>query len=62
MDVYRHLLARDVMIDYRPAAGIRISPHFYNSDDELQLVMAEIDTVLAQGRSQSQAGRAVAAT
>jgi kynureninase len=32
-EISRELLARNVIIDYRPNAGIRISPHFYNSDD-----------------------------
>jgi kynureninase len=48
LDVYRHLLARDVVIDYRPAAGIRIAPHFYTRDDELERVMNEIDAHLAE--------------
>jgi kynureninase len=47
LDVHRHLLARDVMIDYRPGAGLRIAPHFYTSDEELDRVMNEIDTVLS---------------
>ena len=34
------LAARDVLIDYRPGAGIRVSPHFYTSDEELDTFMA----------------------
>ena len=33
--VAQALLANDVIVDYRPNAGIRIAPHFYTSDDEL---------------------------
>ena len=33
--VCEELLKRDVLVDYRPKAGVRFSPHFYNSDDEL---------------------------
>jgi kynureninase len=29
-------------IDYRPGAGIRIAPHFYNSDDEINRVFDAI--------------------
>jgi kynureninase len=29
------LLARDVVIDHRPRAGIRMAPHFYTTDDEI---------------------------
>lgn len=49
-EVSRELLARDILIDYRPQAGIRISPHFYNSDDELRLAIEAIKDILATGR------------
>jgi kynureninase len=29
------LEARGVLVDHRPGAGIRVSPHFYTSSDEL---------------------------
>ena len=32
------LLARDIKIDFRPQAGIRIAPHFYNTDEEIHAV------------------------
>ena len=47
-EVSRALLARDVIVDYRPGAGIRIAPHFYTSDDELESVVAMIDDILAR--------------
>jgi kynureninase len=28
------LIAREIMCDYRPNAGIRLSPHFYNTEAE----------------------------
>jgi kynureninase len=40
--VARTLKARDFIVDYRPPVGIRISPHFYNTMDEVDRVMAEI--------------------
>ena len=46
-EVSRALLARDVIVDYRPGAGIRIAPHFYTSDEELESVVAMIDEILA---------------
>jgi len=30
--VCRDLLARDILVDWRPKAGVRFSPHFYNTD------------------------------
>ncbi len=41
-DVARELTRRDVLVDYRPSAGIRLAPHFYTNDDELDRVIEEI--------------------
>jgi kynureninase len=43
------LKAREILCDYRPGAGIRLSPHFYNRDDELDAAMNAIDEILASG-------------
>ena len=48
-EVSNELLARDIMIDFRPKAGIRIAPHFYNSDDEIRAAMLAIGEILADG-------------
>jgi kynureninase len=45
-EVSRELLRRDFIVDYRPGAGIRISPHFYTSDEELEGVVREIRQIL----------------
>jgi kynureninase len=36
-------------VDFRPGAGIRISPHFYTADDELRRVVDEITAILETG-------------
>jgi kynureninase len=36
------------LVDYRPKAGVRLSPHFYNSDEELQKAVAVIEEILAE--------------
>ena len=33
------LIARGVIIDYRPGAGIRMAPHFYNTEQEIDHAM-----------------------
>jgi kynureninase len=48
-EVARALLERDVIVDYRPGAGIRLAPHFYTSDEELEAAVAMIDDILARG-------------
>ncbi len=40
------LLRREVVVDYRPGAGIRISPHFYSTDDECDRAIHEIHDIL----------------
>lgn len=44
-EVTRELVRREVLVDYRPNAGIRIAPHFYTADDELDRVIAEIRSI-----------------
>jgi kynureninase len=51
--VSRELLARDIIIDYRPQAGIRVSPHFYNSDDEIRAVITAMQDILETGAWQT---------
>lgn len=46
-EVAQYLLARDIIIDYRPGAGIRVAPHFYTRDDELERAVAVIDEAIA---------------
>ncbi len=46
-EVAQALLARDVIVDYRPGAGIRVAPHFYTSDAEVDGVVEHIDDILA---------------
>ncbi len=55
-EVARALLARDVVIDYRPGAGIRVAPHFYTTDDELRACVDAIDEILASGAWTAYAG------
>ena len=46
--VSRTLKARDFVVDYRPPVGVRISPHFYNTVDEVERIMAEIQSIVAK--------------
>jgi kynureninase len=44
--VTKELIRREFIVDYRPGAGIRISPHFYTKDEELDLVMREMRSIV----------------
>ena len=43
--IAKELVRREFIIDYRPGAGVRISPHFYTTDRELELVIEEMKTI-----------------
>ena len=43
--IAKELIRREFIIDYRPGAGIRVSPHFYTSDEELDLVIEEMKKI-----------------
>jgi kynureninase len=45
-EVCRELLARDILVDYRPQAGVRFSPHFYNREDECAFALSQVDEIL----------------
>jgi kynureninase len=46
-EVLQELLSRDILVDYRPQAGIRASPHFYNTEQEIDHLVGEIASILA---------------
>jgi kynureninase len=43
--ITKELIRREFIVDYRPGAGVRISPHFYTSDEELELVVREMKEI-----------------
>ena len=45
-EVCRELLAREILVDYRPKAGVRLSPHFYNREHECEFALAQMDDIL----------------
>jgi kynureninase len=47
--VHRELAAREILCDFRPGAGIRIGPHYFTSDAELEHVIDQITDIVATG-------------
>jgi kynureninase len=41
-EVTQELIRREILVDYRPKAGIRVAPHFYTADEELDSTVAAI--------------------
>jgi kynureninase len=47
--VTRELVRREVLVDFRPGAGIRVSPHFYTRDVLVRRAVADIRHILDSG-------------
>jgi selenocysteine lyase/cysteine desulfurase len=47
-EVCAELLLRDVLVDYRPRAGVRFSPHFYNTMEEIDRAIGTVDEILSR--------------
>ena len=43
--IAKELVRREFIIDFRPGAGVRISPHFYTTDRELELIIEEMKKI-----------------
>jgi kynureninase len=50
-EVCHELLRRNVLVDWRPKAGVRMSPHFYNTNDELDYAVAAVEEILSEETS-----------
>src|SRR5687768_3829204 len=59
-EITKELVRREFIVDYRPGAGVRISPHFYTKDEELGLIITEMKTI-RDNREYQTAGKAGAA-
>lgn len=55
--VSQELLRRNILVDYRKGAGIRIAPHFYNSDEEILHTLGEMKSILSSNIHRSRTGK-----
>ena len=56
--VHRELGERGIICDFRPGAGIRLGPHFYNSEDELRQTVEQLTEIVESGAYERHAGSA----
>jgi kynureninase len=47
--VHAVLEERGILCDFRPDAGIRLGPHYYNTDDELRFAIGQIVEIVESG-------------
>ena len=45
--VTQELIRREVIVDYRPGAGIRMSPHFYSSERDIDHAMEVLRSIVS---------------
>jgi len=44
--VHKELAERQILCDFRPDAGLRLGPHYYNTDDELRFTVEQITEIV----------------
>ena len=47
--VHAELEARSILCDFRPDAGIRLGPHYFNTDDDIRFAVEQIADILDTG-------------
>lgn len=57
--ITKELIRREILVDYRPGAGIRIAPHFYTKDEEIDIALRAIDEILRTKAYEEHLGKAV---
>ena len=48
-EVCQEMLARDIVVDFRPGAGIRVAPHFYTLDEECIFALDSMREIIDTG-------------
>jgi kynureninase len=56
--VHKELAERQILCDFRPDAGLRLGPHYYNTDDELRFAVDQITDILETGAYERHLGAA----
>jgi kynureninase len=56
--VHKVLGERQIICDFRPGAGLRLGPHYYNTDEELEAVIGEIGEIVESGAHERWLGAA----
>jgi kynureninase len=56
--VHKELAAREILCDFRPETGLRLGPHYFTTDDELERVADEITGIVESGAYERHLGAA----
>ncbi len=56
--VHSELAEREILCDFRPETGLRLGPHFFNTEGELDHAVATIEEIVASGAHERHPGAA----
>src|SRR6478672_11792430 len=56
--VHRELAEREILCDFRPDVGLRLGPHFFNTEEELDFAVAQIEEIVVSRAHQQHLGTA----
>ena len=56
--VHKELAERQILCDFRPEVGLRLGPHFFNNEVELDFAVSQIEEILASGVHERHLGAA----
>jgi kynureninase len=56
--VHAELAERQILCDFRPEVGLRLGPHFFNTEAELEYAVGQIGEILASGVHERHLGAA----
>jgi kynureninase len=45
--VHRELAEREILCDFRPDVGLRLGPHFFNTEEELDFAVAQVEDIVS---------------
>ena len=54
--VHAQLEAREIICDFRPDVGLRLGPHFFTTDEELELAVSAIREIVGRGATMPRPG------
>ena len=56
--VHKELAERQILCDFRPEVGLRLGPHFFNTEEELDYAVGQIEDIVASGAHERHLGAA----
>jgi selenocysteine lyase/cysteine desulfurase len=45
--VHRELAEREILCDFRPDVGLRLGPHFFNTEEELDFAVSQVADIVS---------------